>query len=98
MLAAQFAAALGGLGVLVLAPPARGFQLLVPFGASARARMLPLALEHGALLVGRGPLPGSIVVRGTHAALGHPLAAAGILMLAAPAAACGTTGDADADR
>ena len=82
-----------GFALILLAPPAEGFQLLVPLDGAARARMLPLAIARGAALVGRGPLPGSFVVTGRHAAIGASLAAAGILTFAAPAAACGQTED-----
>ena len=98
MFALQFAGVIGGLGLMVLAPPADGLQLLVPLNGAGRARMLPLAIERSAQLVGEGPLPGSFVVRGARAALFRPLLAAGVLTLAAPAGACGLKGAPDADR
>ena len=93
---------LGGVGaglmLMAFAPPAEGDQMLVPLSGPAAARMLPIALERGVSLSGRGPLPGSVVVRGLHAAIGAPLAAIGVLTLAAPAVACGTDEGFDAHR
>lgn len=93
---------LGGVGaslvLMAFAPPAEGDQMLVPLSGSAAARMLPIVLARGVSLIGRGPLPGSVVVHGLHAAIGAPLAAIGVLTLAAPAVACGTEKGLDADR
>lgn len=74
---------------LLCMPPVRGGIMLVPFGANARAAMLPLAIAHGALLVDRGPLPGSYIVRGDRALLVPTMFSHGILALNAPAAGCG---------
>lgn len=63
-------------------------MLLLPL-SSAAARDLPrLAVGAGALLVGRGPLPGSLVVTGRRSALLRVGTAGFALVLAAPPAGC----------
>ena len=88
---AQLVIALAGLLALAFAPPARGAMLLVPLTGDARSRMAALAVEHGALLVGRGPVAGSLLIRGDRATLDGPLFGAGILLASAPAILCGQT-------
>lgn len=69
---------------LVAVPPASGPMLVVSLGGSATA-----ALVGGARLVGRGPLPGSLVIAGERATLVPHLWRHGALALAVPAVACG---------
>ncbi|WP_374942318.1 hypothetical protein [Sphingomonas sp.] len=83
--------ALLALTVCLLAgwPPRSGMLLLVPLGHAPAERTIDTALAAGAWLVAPGPLPRSYVVRGERDALIAPMLAAGILVLAAPAAGCG---------
>ena len=87
MVAGQIGAVVLGLGVLALAPPAEGRMLLVPL-AGHSGGMIAAAARQGARLVATGPLPASIVVEGDRARLAAPMRAAGVLLLAAPAAGC----------
>jgi hypothetical protein len=87
-IAAQFVLAVGGLLTLLLAPPANGAMLLIPMTAHAATRLPALALEGDTTLIARGPLPGSLIVRGSRKALAGRLLAAGILPIASEAAGC----------
>lgn len=88
LVALQVGLLMSGLLAFAFAPPARGAMLLVPLSGAARAVLPGLAVAHGALLVGQGPLEGSLVVRGDRAALGGVLLREGILALAAPDVLC----------
>lgn len=82
------------LGIAVLAsislyPPAQGRILMIPLldrDANATARVALLA---EARLLGRGPLPGSMVVIGDRAQIAAGLHAWDMLLVAAPPAGCG---------
>lgn len=84
--ALQSTLAAAALGVAALAPPARGPMLLLPLAAD-RATAIRVATEHGARLLGVAPA-GALLVWADAQAV-RPLAAAGVLPLAAPFAACG---------
>ena len=83
-----------GLGFLVIAgmslyPPASGRILLVPLlnrDSDAAARV---ALAANAMLLGRGPLPGSWVVVGERRRISAHLRGGDMLLIAAPPAGCG---------
>ena len=90
LVSGQIALVLGGLAGLAFRPPAQGRMLLIPIGGG-NAGLASLALARGALLVGRGPFPGSMVVEGDRARLTRGLFARGIIALAAPPTACGDT-------
>lgn len=85
--AAQVAVAALALAGLAFAPPASGKMILVPLGAPAGTPLLAIATRHGARLVGHGPFS-SYVIDGERDRLIGPLARAGVLLLAAPAAGC----------
>lgn len=91
LLTAQIVGVAIGFSALAFAPPASGRMLLVPIGAGAADHVLPLALDHGALLMGAGPLPHSYVVRADRAAIAGAMMRAGVVTLAAPPAGCGET-------
>lgn len=82
-----------GLGLIAMAwmslyPPAQGRILLVPLldrGTDAAARV---AFASDAVLLGRGPLPGSWVVVGERRRIAAHLHGADMLLLAAPPAGC----------
>nr|WP_243843248.1 hypothetical protein [Sphingomonas vulcanisoli] len=61
---------------------------VLPLTANAGERALQTALDHGAGLIGRGPLTGSFVISGELSRLRAPLLASGAMLLAAPAG-CG---------
>ncbi len=63
LIAMQLCVMVVGLTIVVLAPPPRGAILLVPLTSHARSNLAPLAIGRGALLLGRGPIDGSLVVR-----------------------------------
>jgi hypothetical protein len=75
-----------------LYPPARGKMILVPVWPRAGHGMLARAIDSQALLVGYGPLPGSFVISGDRAAMFGTMLRHGVLVLAAPPAACGEKG------
>jgi hypothetical protein len=75
-----------------LYPPTRGKMILVPLWPGAERGMLALAIDRQALLVGSGPLPNSFVISGDRAAIIGTMWERGILVLAAPPAACGEGG------
>lgn len=84
-------AVVAGATLTLVAPPSEGAVLLVPIRAEASGRVLSIAIDHGALLVGRGPFPGSIVVAGRRTAMLSPMLREGVLVFAAPPAGCGAT-------
>ena len=88
--AAQLAV-IAGATLTLIAPPDKGAMLLVPIHAEASQRVVAIAVDRGALLVGRGPIPGSVVVAGRRAAMLGSLLRAGVLVFAAPPAGCGAT-------
>jgi hypothetical protein len=83
------------LTTIVFCPSPSGEVLLIPLTPSASAHLPALALHEGASLVARGPVKGSLVVRGDHLRIGT-LASAGILAIAARAAGCGAAAGSDA--
>ena len=85
----QISIAVAGLLLIAFAPSAQGRMMLIPLGADSAHGLAAAALSRGALLVARGPLPGSLIVDGKRAALAGPLLRRGILLAAAPAAGCG---------
>lgn len=90
-LAAQILLGLFGLATFAFTPPERGAMLLVPVTREAQAQLPALAVAHGALLLGRGPGGGSLVVRGDRARLVGALLRHSIITVAAPAILCGLT-------
>lgn len=86
---AQLCLVATALVAFAFAPPAQGRMLLVPLTAAAASSMAAGAREAGALLLGRGPLPGSLVVMGTREHFGPLTLARGILIVAVPARLCG---------
>lgn len=85
----QLGIALAGLIGLIFAPPAQGKILLVPLTASARARLPIAAFGNQALLLGQGPLPGSLVVMEDRQNLTWMMLRLGVLSVAASPAGCG---------
>lgn len=77
-----------GVAVLALWPPRDGAMLLVALDGRDAGRLVEPALEAGAALAGRGPLPNTIVVRGARHRL-TPLARHGVILIAAPRGLCG---------
>lgn len=82
----QGALALIAIGLVALAPPARGAMLLLPLGAD-QPTAIRLATSHGARLLGPAPA-GTLLVWADRDMTGA-LLAGGVLPLAAPFAACG---------
>jgi len=75
--------------VVVLAPPASGETLLIPFTPAAANRLPRLATSDGSVLVARGPIAGSLIVRGSGLRAARHLIALGVLPIAASAIGCG---------
>lgn len=87
MLMCQCLAILGGLGALALAPSREGAMLLVPLSGDM-ASAANIALDGHARLLGKGRLPGSLVVWGGRAGAGA-LLGEGVIAIAASPALCG---------
>ncbi|WP_267397408.1 MULTISPECIES: hypothetical protein [unclassified Sphingomonas] len=81
---AGVAAVLAGLAII---PPKQGNMLLLPL--LPHRLVAAAAIRHGATIVARGRLPGSLVVRGRFAALAGPMIGDGVLVIGAPALLCG---------
>jgi hypothetical protein len=73
----------------IVAPPADGAMLMVPLGRTALGPALAVAADHGALVVARGRIGSTAVIRGRRDRLAGPLLGRGVLLLAAPAGWCG---------
>lgn len=86
---AQLALALGGMLAFIFAPRAGEPVALYPLSESA-ARSLPATMtEPGSLMLGRGVLAGSYVVRGSRPGFLESLLGDGVLILNASAPGCG---------
>lgn len=88
LVAGQVLGTLAIFALVALAPPAQGTMLLVPLSGQSESRVVTIALDRGATLVGRGPLPSSVIVYGTRTSLLGPLSRAGVLALSGGAAGC----------
>jgi len=84
----QLGIALSAIVVLPVLPAAGDAVLLVPLTAQARAHLVGDAIGDGALLLGSGPVAGSIVVRGTASGFAWRMLRAGVLPLADAARLC----------
>ncbi|TKD50078.1 hypothetical protein [Sphingomonas baiyangensis] len=89
MLIWQLALALLVFTWLALSPPAMGRILVIPLDGAAARALLPEAVGAGARPIVRGPIEGSLVVEGRHAAMANAFAGHRMMMLAAPRIACG---------
>lgn len=79
---------LGALLVLLLWPPVTGNLLVVPlFDPDANA-VAKAAVAGGALLLGAGPLPGSMIVVGDRARVARHMKAWDMVIVAAPPGGC----------
>ena len=85
----QVSLALAALVAIDLAPPTSGPILLLSASGMQQCRLVYLATESGALPIGSGPLPGSIVVQGERSALAKAALPAGVLVLADSSRLCG---------
>ena len=90
MIAFQLVAVGASLAVILLYPPRQGQMMLVPVWPGAEREMAAHAIDAGALLVARGPLPHSLIVSGARAAIAPVLLRTGVLTLASSVAPCGS--------
>ena len=74
--------------VIAIAPPADGDILVIPVVPLGAEQSLVWALQSGALAMGRGALPGSVVVRGARTPLLWPALSHGALLLNTRIAGC----------
>lgn len=94
--AGQAALPLACLTAIGFVPPQQGRVLLVPTSQGAQKALIEVATSHGARLVARGPLDGSMIVEGARSDLATALLSHGILPLRAPRGGCGDDGGAAA--
>ncbi len=85
---------IGHIGLLALVPailliPVQGMMLIVPVAAIAEEESLVWATRAGARVIGRGPLPGSVVVDATLGQLWLPALGHGALLIRSDGAGCG---------
>jgi hypothetical protein len=88
----QMLFAVAALALLALWPPRTGAMMLVPIGGGGIGAVARVALAGGAVLIGMGPFPGSLVVRGDRARIARGTTAGAIVILAAPPAGCRASG------
>lgn len=88
IVAAQLTLAVAALLLVAFAPPAQGRMLLVPLNGKSITEPMIWGLH--ATPLKPGPLQGSWVVEGERASLAGLLSSKGIIVLAAPAAVCGS--------
>ena len=85
----QVGLVLAALAAIDLAPPTSGAILLLSASGMPQGRLVDMAIGSGALPIGSGPLPGSIVVQGERSALAKAALPAGDLVLAGSSRLCG---------
>ncbi len=95
LLVAQGLATLVVVAILAVQPRAGRPLLVVPLSLSApssamAATIVRTGMAHGALLVGTGPLPGSVVLIRGDGDLTTALHAAGAITVLAPPTGCGS--------
>jgi len=88
-LSLQLLAAGTALVAIAFAPPGEGELLLVPLAGQSADSVAAWATHADVRIVGRGPLPGSLTVRGRTATLAGLALRHATLIAAAPPAACG---------
>jgi hypothetical protein len=93
LLPAQAAVAAVGIMAAAMWPPSSGRLLLVPLLDGDRNMVAGIALAGGAMLLGPGPFPGSLVVIGDRSRLARRITGWTIVMTAAPPAGCGLGDD-----
>ncbi|MHA7818570.1 MAG: hypothetical protein ACX930_02860 [Erythrobacter sp.] len=86
------AAALAALAGLVIAPRTGEPVALVPLGASAAKAVPGLLTSPDTLLLARGSMPGSYIVRGKRPGFFESLSLHGVLVINATAPGCGPVG------
>jgi hypothetical protein len=91
LLPAQGALAILALAAITLWPPAVGEMLLVPLAQQDANAVARMALASGALLLGPGPLPGSLVVIGRRSRIVQRIEHWDVVITAAPTAGCRTS-------
>lgn len=78
------------LAAITLFPPSSGTMTLIPVWPGAGHALAARAIDAGAQLVDRGPLPGSLVISGARSAIAPVMLSGGVLVLSALGAGCGT--------
>ncbi len=84
----QASLVLAGVATFALWPPREGPMVLIALDGRDAGRLVGPALDAGAVLAGRGPMPNMIIVNGVRARVA-PLAWRGVIALAAPRGLCG---------
>lgn len=86
----QLAVVAGAIAAIGLTPPATGKILLIPIQGQAVHGIASDAVHHGAMIVGRGPTTGSLVVYGDRDRLAPSMLRHGVAVIAAPDTSCGS--------
>lgn len=87
----QFLIVLIMLGFMALRPSPIGAVLVVPLSKVSQGTLLNIAVRHGGLLLGAGPIGHSLLVYGPRNRLQSAFWQAGAVTLAAPATLCGAS-------
>ena len=74
---------------MALWPPRTGPLLLVPLLQQDTGTVVTLARAGGAMLLGTGPLPGSLIVSGDRLRIARLIHRWDVIILASPSAGCG---------
>lgn len=85
----QLAAVIASLVAIAFYPPASGTMILIPLWPGAEQGLTARAVNAGARLVDRGPLPGSLVISGDSSTIASAMLPHGILIINGPRAGCG---------
>lgn len=88
----QGMAAIVALVTLALWPPSSGELLLIPLATHDASAVAKVALAGGAVMLGSGPLPGSLIVLGDRSRIARNIASWNIVIMAAPPGGCRPTG------
>ena len=89
-IAAQALIAVAAVPILALLPPAQGKMMIVSLSSQSAGQIAAWASREELLIIGQGPIAGSLVVRTGGGTLADKALRHGGIVVAAPATGCGT--------
>lgn len=84
----QLGIAMVAFGMLAAMPPERGRMIIVALDGVDTGQLVAMATRAGAVIVSRGPIPGTLIVEGERTALGAVIRGTPRLLLAARGGGC----------